>query len=145
MAEGDATIYNVFKYGLLNGAFDLANDTIKVILVSGYTPDIDNHAGYADVIGDEYATADGYTAGGETLSNQATSQDDANDLGKFDADDVTWSSLGPLSPNTPSHAILCDMSSAGSAVMICFELGTTATSGGDYTLQWNADGILTDS
>lgn len=144
MAEGDGAIYNNFKEQLLNGLFNLANgqDTIKVTLHTSYTPDIDTHDQWADVSGTEYGSGSGYTAGGATLANQATSQDDTNDRGKFDGDDVTWSSLGALSPATPGHAIMWDDTAAGDELIAYWELGTTATNGGNYTLQFGANGII---
>jgi hypothetical protein len=145
MAEGDGAIYNNFKEQVMEGVFNLASgeDTLQIILVSGHTPDIDAHDEYADVSGDEYGTGDGYTAGGETLTGQDVTQDNANDRGIFDADDVTWSSLGALAPATPSHCILYDDTPAGDPLICYWELGSTATNGGDYTLQFNAVGIIT--
>lgn len=144
MAEGDGYIYNNFKEQVMNGEFNLggSGDTIKVILVSGHTPNIDTHAGYSDVSSDEYSTGSGYTVGGDTLTGQATSQDDTNDRGKFDATDLTWSSLGTLSPATPSHAIMYDDTHTSNLLICYWVLGTTATNGGDYTLQWGTNGII---
>lgn len=143
MAEGDGSIYNNFKEQVMEAQFNLANgqDAVRVILVSGYTPDIDTHTLLSDVSGDEYAGGSGYTIGGELLANQDTTQDNANDRGVFDADDLTWSSLGALAPATPSHAIMHDPTS-GSLLIAYWEIGTTATNGGDWTLQWHSDGII---
>ena len=139
MAEGDGAIYNIFKEEVLNGEFDLDTgaDAIKVILVTGHTPNIDTHYGYADVIGDE-ESGTGYTAGGETLANQVTDLDSANDRGTFDADNVTWTGLDV---GTPSHAIMYDDTNANDRLIAYWEV-TTPSNGGDYTLQWNANGIL---
>lgn len=144
MAEGDGAIYNNFKEQVMEAEFDLASgaDVIKVILVSGHTPDIDAHTQYSDVSGDEYGTGDGYTAGGETLGSQDVTQDNANDRGKFDGANVTWSSLGALSPATPSHTIMYDDTHGSDLLIAYWELGSTATNGGDYTLEWNASGII---
>ena len=144
MAEGDGSIYNNFKEQVMNGEFNLgsAGDTLKVILVSAHSPDIDTHAGYSDVSGDEYGTGSGYTVGGEVLAGQAVSQDNTNDRGKFDATDLTWSSLGALSPATPSHAIMYDSTHASDLLIAYWILGVTATNGGDYILQWGANGII---
>ena len=150
MAEGDGAIYNNFKEVIMNGVFNLANggDTIKCTLHTAYTPNIDAaHSVWADtgVSSTEYGTGSGYTAGGATLANQATSQDDTNDRGKFDGDDVTWSSLGALSPATPSDMIMWDdspTSPQADPLIAYWELGTTATNGGDYTLQFGANGII---
>lgn len=148
MAQGDGVIYNAFKFGLLNGTYNLANGghTIKFTLHTGYTPDIDAHTVWASsgVSSTEYGTANGYTAGGKTLANQATSQDNTNDRGKWDADDVTWTALGALSPATPSHAIMWDdtPTSPADPLIAYWVLGTTATNGGNYTLQFGANGII---
>ncbi len=144
MAEGGGEIYNNFKETVMMELFNLANgaDTITLTLHTGYTPDIDAHDQWADVSGTEYGTADGYTAGGKTLASQAVSQDDANDRGKFDADDVVWTSLGALTPATPSDCILWDDTSAGDELICYWELGTTATNGGNYTIAFGATGII---
>jgi len=64
--------------------------------------------------------------------------------GKWDAGNVTFSSLTGTDPN---YAILYDDTITGTAadpLIAAFEL-TTATNGGNYTLEWNASGILTIS
>ena len=70
MAEGDGFIYNNFKEQVMEAEFNLATagDVLKLILVSGHTPNIDTHTIKGDVVADEYSTATGYTAGGETLA-----------------------------------------------------------------------------
>lgn len=148
MAEGDGVIYNNFKEQVMEGVFNLASggDTVKLTLHTGYTPDIDTHTVWGDtgVNSTEYGTASGYTAGGKTLASQDVTQDNTNDRGVFDADDVTWTSLGALSPATPSHAILRDDTPVSPAdpLILYWVLGITATNGGDYTLQFGANGIL---
>jgi hypothetical protein len=148
MAEGDGAIYNAFKMRVLKGEHDLTESSpndIKVILVSGYTPNVDTDTDYDSGITGVEVSGTGYTAGGESLANQAVTQDDANDRGKFDADNVTWSSLQITDPSdgTPSHAIMYDDSHANKGLMAYWEV-TTPTNGGDYTLAWHAtDGIIT--
>jgi hypothetical protein len=146
MAQGDGNLYNNFREQVMEGVFNLASGghTLKVTLHTGYTPDIDAHTVWADVSGTEYSTAGNYTAGGATLGSQDVTQDNDNDRGVFDAADVTWTSLGPLSPATPSHAILWDdtPSSPEDPLIAYWELGTTATNGGNYTLAWGTDGII---
>jgi len=140
MAEGNGVIYNEFKKEVLAGTINLANGghAINVILVTGHTVDIDTHTGYASVSGDE-ESGTGYTAGGETLTTQAVTKDNSNDLGKFDADNVTWTALDV---GTPSHAIMYDDTHASDCLIAAWEV-TTPSNGSDYTLEWNADGILT--
>ena len=146
MAEGDGAIYNEFKFQILNAALNLANgeDVIKMCLVTGHTPDIDAHEAYQDVKGDEEtdgSSPPAYTTGGATLANQATSKDNTDDEGVFDADNVTWTALDV---GTPSHAIMYDSSGASPPLdylMAYWEL-STASNGGDYTLQFATEGII---
>lgn len=148
MAEGDGVIYNTFKELVMEGVYNLKTgaDSLKLTLHTGYTPNIDTHVIWATagVSSTEYGTASGYTAGGKTLAGQDVTQDDANDRGVFDATDVTWTSLGALSPATPSHTILWDdtPTSPVDPLIAYWILGTTATNGGNYTIQWGTNGII---
>jgi hypothetical protein len=146
MAEGTGAIYNNFKEQVMEGIFNLATggDTLKLILVSTHTPNIDTHTVYLDVTADEYSTASGYTAAGQSLTGQDVTQDNTDDEGVFDAADLTWTSLGPLSPNTPSHCILYDDTPTTPAdpLIAYWTLGTTATNGGNYTIAWGTEGII---
>ena len=137
MAEGDGAIYNNFKEQVMEGEFDLADDTIKVGLLASYTPDIDSHTQWSDVSGTE-ESGTGYSAGGETLASKTVTQDDSNDRGVFDATDLTWSGLDV---GTPAYAIMYDDTHASDLLIAYWELGR-ASNGGDYTLQWNASGII---
>jgi len=150
MAEGDGFVYNNFKEEVLEGAFNLATggDTLKCFMWHTTAPNIDTHSAYADYSANE--VSDGgtnYTATGETLANQDVTQDNTNDRGVFDADNVTWSSLLLTTPAdaTPDYAGIYDdtITTPTADLMICYwELGTTVTNGGNYTLQFGANGIL---
>lgn len=146
MAEGDGLIYNAYKEDVMSGVHkqDTGGDTLKQILVSGHVVDIDLDQVLADVVADEYATGLGYTAGGETILNQVVTQNNAADRGEFDADDNVWTALGPLSPAQPSHTIMYNDTPVSplNPLIASWELGTTPTNGGDYTLQWGANGII---
>ena len=134
-------VYNSFKKKIMDGSIDLDTDTIKVALVtSSYSPDKDNHDFFDDVQSYE-VSGDGYTAGGATLNNKSVTQDNTNDRGVFDADDVTWSN----STITARGAVLYkDTGDPSTSPLICyFDFGEDkSSSNGDFTIQWNADGIL---
>jgi len=137
MAEGDGAVYNCFKDLVMEGRYSLLTDTVKVILVTGHTPSIDDHTSYGQVSGNE-ESGTGYTAGGEALASKTCTQDNTNDRGAFDAANVTWTGLNV---GTPSHAIMYDDTDSGKVLIAYWEV-TTTTNGGDYTLQWNAAGIM---
>lgn len=145
MAEGDIVFYNSYKKKAVDADVDFLTATIKCTLHTGYTPNIDTHDNWDDVSATEYGTASGYTAGGVTLASKTSTVDTTNNQVDVDAADPSWSSLGPLSPATPSHAIFwVDTGTPSTSALICYmELGTTATNGSNYTLQLNAGGLFT--
>jgi len=138
MAEGDGVVYNNLKEQLLLGTIDLSADVVKLALLAGHTVNIDTHAVFADVSADE-ESGTGYTAGGQIVGSKAVSQDNTNDRAVFDAADVTF--VG-LNVGLPSHAVLY-VDGATDFLIAVWELGTTASNGGNYTIQWNAVGIVT--
>lgn len=142
MAEGDVVVYNIFKKDILNGVHDLSNDAITMTLHTSYTPDIDAHViwGTAGVSSTEYGSGSGYTAGGQTVT-VTVAVDNTNDRADVSLAAETWTSLGALTPATPSHAILWNNTPVSPAdPLICYiVLGTTATNGGDYTIDASGD------
>lgn len=134
-------IYNSFKQKIMDGSIDLDTDTIKVALVtSSYTVDQDAHEDYADIT-NEVANGNGYTTGGESLANKAVTKDNTDNEGVFDADDVTWSA----STITARGAIVYKSTGvAGTSWFICYlDFGSDqSSSSGNFTIQWNAEGIL---
>lgn len=142
MAEGDGHVYQSFKLKLMQKIIDLKNDTIKCALVHGHTLDEDDDDTWADISADEITDASysAATLAGLTAVESGTGTGTAAKA-KWDANDVTFASLTGTDPN---YAILYDDSVTGTAadpLIAAFEL-TTATNGGDYKLQWNANGIL---
>jgi hypothetical protein len=140
MAQGDITATNQFKAELLKGNIDLVNDTIKVALVNGYTFNVDNNHGYANFSANEISAV-GYTAGGEALAGKTVTTNDGGDYGKWDANDVTWSSLATASIS--AALIYDDTITAPVADMLLAEMEiTTNANGSNYKLIWNANGIV---
>jgi hypothetical protein len=124
----------------MNGSIDLDTDTIKVMLcTSSYTPNIDTHEDRADVTNE--ITGTGYTAGGETLANTSVSVDTTDDEGVFDADDVTWSTA----TITARYAVVYKSTgvSANDLLIAYIDFGSDqSSSASNFTLQWNAEGIV---
>jgi len=86
-----ASVYKKFILKLNTGeTFNWESDTIKVaLLTSAYTPDEANDEFFSDVEANE-VTGNGYTAGGEILSNTQVTYDSGNDQYILTADNVTW-------------------------------------------------------
>ena len=96
MASG---IYNRFKANVMNKLVDVgaSGDTLKIALLNNTHAFNADHDTFADVSANQI-TGTGYTAGGETLANQAVAQDDTNDRATLDADDVSWTSASFMPP-----------------------------------------------
>lgn len=133
-------IYNSFKQKIADGSIDLDTDDIQVGLVtSSYTPDQDAHEDWADITNEVSGT--GYTAGGADLANEAVTKDNTDNEGVFDADDVTWSS----STITARGAVVyMNSGTPATSWLICYlDFGSDQSSNnGDFTIQWNAEGIV---
>ena len=133
-------IYNAFKKNIMNGGIDLDTNTIKVMLVtSSYTPNQDTHEDRADVTNE--VTGDGYTSEGAEITNKAVTQDNTDNEGVFDGDDVTWSA----STITARGAVIYKSTgTASNDLLVCYiDFGSDkSSSSGNFTIQWNAEGIV---
>ncbi len=136
-----SVIYNSAKVKLMNGGIDLDTDTIKCALVtSSYTPDIDTHDFYDDVT-NEVANGNGYTTGGATLAGVAVAVDNTNNRAEFDATDSSWTTA----TITARGAVIYKSTGvAGTSPLIAYvDFGTDkSSSGGTFTITWNAEGII---
>jgi hypothetical protein len=132
MAEGDGFIYNDFKEQILIAGHNLETAAIKVALFSAsYVPNIDTDTTLAGL--SNQCSGTGYTAGGQALTGLAVTLDLANNRAVFDASDVTWTGLGPLSPQ-PAWAVLYNSTTGR---LIAYWEIATLTNGGNFTLQFS--------
>jgi hypothetical protein len=135
-----SVVYNSFKKKIMDGSIDLDTDTIKVALVtSSYSPDIDSHDFFDDVTNE--VTGTGYTAGGATLGSVTVTADNTDDEGVFDAADTTWSS----STITARGAVIYKSTGTDSTspLIAYIDFGADkSSSSGNFTIQWNSEGIL---
>jgi len=133
-------IPNGFKKNIMNGTIDLDTDTIKVMLTtSSYVPDQDAHEFKSSVTNEVVGT--NYTAGGQALANKSVTQDNTDNEGVFDADDVTWAN----STITARYAVIYkDTGNAATSPIIAIIDFVTdkVSSAGNFTISWNAEGIL---
>lgn len=138
-----AYLYGSFPAKLANKEIDWDTDTIKVALTtSTYVPNQDTHAYFSDIT--NQVTGTGYTSGGATLTSKTVTYTSGTNTQAFDAADVTWSA----STITARYAIIYDSTgtSSTSALIGYVDFGADViSSGGDFTIQWNASGIFTIS
>lgn len=132
---------------ILNGSVDMLTDTIKVMLLgTGVTPSVDDNF-VSDVVSGELSGGTGYTggfggSGRKTLASKTVTEDDTNDVARFDAADVTYTAINS---GTVAHAaIIKEVTNNGDSPVIGYVLinPNVATNGGDLVLQWAALGIF---
>ena len=141
MAEGDAIVLNNFKEQLLLKEIDCVDDSFKVALYSVAVASPDGAApAYAT---DNEIDVTGYVAGGAAVATPAVAQDDGNDWANWDDSgaNITWSSLETA---TILEATLYDDTTTPKHICIFWTIATNSN-GGDYTIQFGANGILTIS
>jgi hypothetical protein len=134
-------IYNRFWMDLGLKATALSADDLRVALVdSTYTPNKDNTRW---VTGsdpyDSEVVGSAYTAGGAILSGSTLTQDDTNDLVKWDATDVTWQT----STITARNAVVYDSTIANKNLIACYQFTEDkASANGNFTIQWSGSGLM---
>lgn len=141
---------------IMDATLDLSADTLKVMLVNsiysgGATHDDDVvDAGDSNDPIDGEISATNYTggwggSGRKTLASKTFTADKANNRAEFDAADVVWTSLGGAANDTITAAIIIKegVSDDTTSRLIAFlDHADLTTNGGDFTLQWDAEGII---
>lgn len=142
MASG---VYNIFKEHILEGSYDLVNDSCKVGLLNNshtFAASSVTNDGWADISANE-VSGTGYTATGQAIANPTVTVDNTDNEGVFDGDDVTWSS----STITAYHAVVYDdtitVTPTADALICSIDFGgPQSSSSGNFTIQWATEGII---
>jgi hypothetical protein len=127
---------NKITYLLATKAIDFVNDTFQIILMAdGYVFDKDDHEYYADVSASELTTGNGYTAGGQALTNNVVTENDTDNRTDIEFDDAAWTASGGSIGPTPG-AIIFDDSVANDPIVgyIYFGGDKTQADGGIATI-----------
>jgi hypothetical protein len=138
-----AKYYGQAFVAAFNKEIDFNSDTIKVALLgTGYTPNLDTHNYFDDVVANEI-TGTGYTAGGATLSSAAVTYDAATNTLKLAGGNVSWSG----STLTARYAVVYDATPGSNAtrpliVLVDFD-ATMSSNAGVLSVNWDAAGIAT--
>jgi len=136
-------VTNAYKASLLRADvnLDTGGDTLRVALLTDvHVTDVDTQVFWSDINANEISGT-GYTAGGETLANQAVTQDNTDNEGVFDADDVTWVTA---TFTARFFVIYQDTGLATtSRIVRVTDFGSNqSVSAANFTIQWSAEGIL---
>ena len=133
-------LYSKFKENLFKGAsFDLANDTIKVALLTQAYSVNAAHEFFSDISAHEVAGT-GYAAGGSALANKSVTNVDG--LITLDADDIEWTITGQISA---LYAVIYkDTGDPATSRLISLKQFLTIRSviNETYTLEWGAKGVF---
>ena len=132
MASG---IYNRFKANLMNKIVDLEADTIKTMLLTATHSFTAANNVKGDIVANEISGT-GYTTGGETLAGKAVTQAATT---KWDATDESWTSAS----FTAAHAVIYDSTVSDNLIASIDFGGNQTVSSGTFTIQWDANGIIT--
>jgi len=152
-------IPNATRKKFFGVSIDYASDTIKVALLKStteYSPDKDTHEFVSDVLdgGTTGAEYDDTNYSRQALGSLATSQDNTDDEGVWDAGDVTFPSLGSSTDGQEIEAVLIykqvgsdDTTPGDDPILRILDDSEEAelpqgTNGGDITVSWNAEGII---
>ena len=137
-------IFNSFLRDESLALINLQTDTIKLMLVtSAYVPNQDTQTKRSDITNEVVGA--GYTAGGVILANKTVTVNNTTNLAVFDAEDVTI----PNATITARGAVLYK-SRGGAATAdelisyLDFNSEITST-GGNFVITFDANGILTIS
>jgi hypothetical protein len=152
---------NHIKAEFLDGNVNARSDTLRVALVSdntAYTFDPDTHEFVDDVL-DGGTTAEEFAGTGynrQGLSNVTVTQDDTDDEGVIDADNTVFTGLDgdtiqailvykqvggdDTTPGDDPIVVVLDDDSAGSVADL-----PQNTNGGDITIEWDTEGVVTFS
>lgn len=138
-------IYPHAKHLMGQGDLDLSADDLRVLLVmSDTTADTETTAEKLS----EFTTLDehdGDNYARQALANEAYAKDVGNARSEFDADDVTFASLGAGTRQCVGAIVYKYVDGAGNDIPIRWIDGggfPFTASGADVVLQWNAEGIL---
>lgn len=139
MASG---IFNRFKANLFKGLVDVAGSgshTVNVgLVVNTYTFNADHNV-WTEISTLHEASGSGYTTNGQALANKSVTQNNGSDLAYFDADDTTWAA----STITARFAIVYDATLITKDLIACYDFGSDqSSSSGNFTIQWNASGLI---
>lgn len=136
-------VYNYFKKAVMVGSFNLgALPTIFVALVNNsYSPNVDTDI-YRSAIASYEVVGTAYVSGGVALSSPNIQQDNTGNQGILYATNIVWST----STITARGAVLYGSSGLGAAsdpLISYLDFVTDQSSvAGNFTIQWNASGIL---
>lgn len=139
MAEGDIQIHNIARLKNAQADLDFVNDDIRIMLLNGWTPNIDTDDYWDDISANEIGLT-GYTANGQSLTNKSVSRNDTSNKAEADCDNPLWANLAT---GTITRGAIVKWTGTASTSYIIGNIEiATNPDGRDYELVVNAAGLL---
>jgi hypothetical protein len=135
-----SVIFNAFKQKLMVGEVDFDTDVFNVaLLTSSFTPNIDTMMVWGDTgVSSNEITGVAYVTGGTVLAGMTVTLNTSTDKAILDATDVTWASS-----TITARYVAIYKATAPLWLVAAFDFGADKSSNnGDFTVQWNASGIM---
>ena len=132
-------IFNKFLEYMADGTIDMDNDTFKCALFTNEALPAATVETFGSLLGSKTeVSGSGYTASGEALTSVTWAE--SGGTVTFDADDVAWTSA----TFDARYAVIYSDSAANDALVCLIDFGSEkSVSGGTFTIQFNASGIIT--
>lgn len=130
---------------MLSLLFVTGRDVRAILVMTNTTVDTEVAAGTISYVGD-YTTldeCDGANYSRQSLTSEAAAADDANARAEFDADDVTWTSLGASTRDVQGVLLYEHVTNDADSIPLMFiEFSTNYTpDGSNFQVQWDDEGI----
>ena len=135
-------VMNRFKTQSMDAGIDLTSQPIYCALINSQfalssTTQIADVQTFSSVQAAWETSGVNYTAGGTALSATSVYEDDVNDKSVFSAANITW----PTATVTAYGAFIYRQTDSAAICVVDFGEAKTSTAG-DFTIQWNAAGII---
>lgn len=140
-------VYNKWKTKLLKGDVDLdegQNDIRAVLVMTNTTADTEDDTEFVSGF-TTLDEMDGVNYARKTFSSQAVNEDLANNRAEFDGENFTWTALGAGTRQIAGVLIIRHVTNDTDSIPIAYiDTGgfPFTANGGDFTITWNAEGIV---
>jgi hypothetical protein len=153
MAAGKWKLYEAANLNLANGTFDMDNAslglTMALFLSAGNANTLSVGTGVYGDLTSEHANGNGYTTGGQALTNEVWTK--SGSVATFDCDNVVWTASG--GDIVARYAVIYCNATVNSIVKpllaVCLldttPANVTATNGNTLTIAINASGVFTQT
>lgn len=140
-------VYTPWKTKLLTGGVNLTegqNDIRALLVMTNTTADTEQDTEFIGGL-TTLDEMDGANYARKTFSSQAVAEDAGNNRAEFDGEDFTWTALGAGTRQVAGVVIFRFITNDAASELIAYiDTGgfPFTANGGNFTITWNAEGIL---